>query len=247
MSNEQAPGSTTDEAKSGPHIEATLILPGKKPSIASRLRNYFLTGVVVAAPIGLTIWITRWFIDLVDTWFTPLIPEQYRPDNYLPFDIPGLGLVIALVLLTLLGALTANIFGRSIISFAENLVNRMPVVRSIYNALKQIFETVISQSGSSFQKVGLIEYPRAGVYSLVFISTSSKQEIAARVGEDLVSVFLPTTPNPTSGFLLFVPLSDVTILDMSLEEGAKMIISAGLVEPKYVPQPGDVGEPFSPT
>lgn len=247
MSDEKIPDSTPDDSGSEHHIEATLILPGKKPSLASRLRNYFLTGVVVAAPIGLTIWITRWFIDLVDTWFTPLIPEQYRPDNYLPFNIPGIGLVIALVLLTLLGALTANIFGRSIIGFAENLVNRMPVVRSIYNALKQIFETVISQSGSSFQNVGLIEYPRPGVYSLVFISTSSKQEIAARIGEELVSVFLPTTPNPTSGFLLFVPRRDVIVLDMSIEEGAKMIISAGLVEPKYVPKPGEDGEPFSPT
>ncbi|MGB5091736.1 MAG: DUF502 domain-containing protein [Parvibaculum sp.] len=247
MSDEQAPDSTPDESGSGHHIETTLILPGKKPGFASRLRNYFLTGVVVASPIGLTIWITRSFIDLVDTWFTPLIPEQYRPDNYLPFDIPGLGLIIALVLLTLLGALTANIFGRSIISFAENLVNRMPVVRSIYNALKQIFETVISQSGSSFQKVGLIEYPRVGLYSLVFISTTSENEIAARVGEELVSVFLPTTPNPTSGFLLFVPRRQVIVLDMTIEDGAKMIISAGLVEPKYIPKAGEAGEPFSPT
>ncbi|MBI1262539.1 MAG: DUF502 domain-containing protein [Rhizobiales bacterium] len=230
-------------ATSEPH----LILPGKKPSFAGRLRNYFLTGIVVAAPVGLTIWITRSFIDLVDTWFTPLIPEQYRPDNYLPFDIPGLGLLIALVLLTLLGALTANIFGRTIISAAERLVNRMPVVRSIYNALKQIFETVISQSGSSFREVGLIEYPRPGVYSIVFITTPSKHEIATRVGEEVIAVFLPTTPNPTSGFLLFVPRKDVTVLDMSVEEGAKMIISAGLVEPKHLAKKADGDEPLSPT
>lgn len=235
----QGEGQTTSE----PH----LILPGKKPSFIGRLRNYFLTGIVVAAPVGLTIWITRSFIDLVDTWFTPLIPEQYRPDNYLPFDIPGLGLLIALVLLTLLGALTANIFGRTLINAAERLVNRMPVVRSIYNALKQIFETVISQSGSSFREVGLIEYPRPGVFSIVFITSTSKQEIMTRVGEEVIAVFLPTTPNPTSGFLLFVPRKDVTVLDMSVEEGAKMIISAGLVEPKHLPAKQEDVAPVSPT
>ena len=208
-----------------------MILPGRNPGFMTRLRNYFLTGLVVAAPIGLTIWIVRWFIDLVDTWFTPLIPQQYQPDNYLPFDIPGLGLLIAFVLLTLLGALTANFFGRTVLNFGERLVARMPVVRSIYGALKQIFETVISQSAASFREVGLIEYPRKGLFCIVFITTQTKGEIVDKTGHELISVFLPTTPNPTSGFLLFVPKQDVQVLDMTIEEGAKLIISAGLVEP----------------
>lgn len=220
-----------DPNRSG--TEPHLILPARRIGFMTRIRNYFLTGIVVAAPIGLTIWITRWFIDLIDTWFTPLIPNRYQPDNYLPFDIPGLGLLIAFVLLTLLGALTANIFGRAVLNFGERLVARMPVVRSIYGALKQIFETVISQSNASFREVGLIEYPRKGIYCIVFITTQTKGELVDKTGHELISVFLPTTPNPTSGFLLFVPRADVQVLDMTIEEGAKMIISAGLVEPPH--------------
>lgn len=223
--------SNPEDAGDGPG--EPLILPAKKHGIATRIRNYFLTGIVVAAPIGLTIYITTWFIDLVDNWFTPLIPAPYRPDNFLPVEIPGLGLIIAFVLLTLLGAITANFIGRTILNAGERLVSRMPVVRSIYGALKQIFETVISQSNQSFREVGLIEYPRKGIYSICFVTTRTKNEIAVRTGYELVSVFVPTTPNPTSGFLLFVPLNDITILDMSIEEGAKMIISAGLVEPPH--------------
>lgn len=223
-----------DEETRQTGAESSLILPAKRSSFMARIRNYFLTGMVVAAPIGLTIWITRWFIDLIDFWFTPLLPRQYHPDAYLPFDIPGLGLIIAFVLLTLLGALTANIFGRTVLNFGERVVARMPVVRSIYGALKQIFETVVSQSSASFREVGLIEYPRKGIYCIVFITTQTNGEIVARAGQELVSVFLPTTPNPTSGFLLFVPKTDIQVLDMSIEEGAKLIISAGLVEPKYL-------------
>ena len=225
--------SDQDSENAGQPDEPPLILPARHVGFMTRLRNYFFTGLVVAAPIGLTIWIVRWFIDLVDTWFTPLIPARYQPDNYLPFDLPGLGLLIAFVLLTLLGALTANFFGRAVLTFGERIVSRMPVVRSIYGALKQIFETVVSQSAASFREVGLIEYPRKGIYCIVFITTQTKGEIVHKTGEELISVFLPTTPNPTSGFLLFVPRQDVQILDMTIEEGAKLIISAGLVEPPH--------------
>ena len=218
-------------ASEGHPAEIPLILPPRKHGFMFRLRNYFLTGLVVAAPIGLTVYITTWFVDLVDTWFVPLIPARYQPDNYLPFEIPGLGLIIAFVLLTALGALTANIFGKAILSFAEGLVDRMPVVRSIYGAIKQIFETVVSQSTTSFREVGIIEYPRKGLYTIVFVTSRVKSQIGIKLGHDLISVFLPTTPNPTSGFLLYVPREDVTILDMTIEEGAKLIISAGLVEP----------------
>lgn len=211
----------------------SILLPGKKPGLAARLRTYFLTGLVVAAPIWITIYLTRWFIDFIDEYIVGFVPAAYHPDNYLPFTVPGLGVVVVLVGLTLLGALTANFLGRRILGWGERLVDRMPVVRNIYNALKQIFETVISQSGSSFRDVGLIEYPRKGLYALVFITTRTRGEILekANTDEKLVSVFLPTTPNPTSGFLLFVPQSEIEVLDMSVEEAAKLIISAGLVEP----------------
>ncbi|MEQ9144852.1 MAG: DUF502 domain-containing protein [Parvibaculaceae bacterium] len=211
----------------------SILLPGKKAGLGARLRTYFLTGLVVAAPIWITIYLTRWFIDFIDEYIVSFFPEAYHPDKYLPFTVPGIGVVIVLVALTVLGALTANFFGRRILGWGERLVDRMPVVRNIYNALKQIFETVISQSGSSFRDVGLIEYPRRGLYALVFITTKTKGEVLekATTDEELVSVFLPTTPNPTSGFLLFVPKSDITVLDMSVEEAAKLIISAGLVEP----------------
>lgn len=203
--------------------------------LGTKLRNYFLTGIVVAAPISITIYISWWFINLVDGWIKPFVPTIYNPDHYLPFTVPGVGLLFAIAGLTLLGALTANLFGRTIVSYGEMMLNRMPIVRNVYSALKQIFETVLSQSNTTFQDVGVIEYPRRGIYSIVFVSTVTKGEIQERVEpeQELISVFLPTTPNPTSGFLLFVPRKDVLILDMSVEEGAKMVISAGLVTPAY--------------
>lgn len=211
----------------------TLLKPAKKTSVGARFRTYFLTGLVVAAPIGITLYLTSWFIEVVDEWFMPLIPAAYRPENYLSISIPGLGLLVALVALTILGALTANFFGRQVLSLGERIVERMPVVRTIYSALKQIFETVLAQGTTSFKDVGLIEYPRKGLYALVFVTTVTKGEVASRVPgtPELLSVFLPTTPNPTSGFLLFVPRTDIQILDMSVEEAAKLVISAGLVVP----------------
>lgn len=201
----------------------------------TRLRSYFFTGLVIAAPISITVYVTWWFIGFVDTWFKPLIPQAYNPDEYLPFSVPGIGLLVALFLLTLLGALAANLFGRTIVGFGDQILNQMPIVRNLYRALKQIFETVISQSGTSFREVALIEYPRRGLFAIVFISTDTRGEVVdkAPIDEGMVSVFLPTTPNPTSGFLLFVPKSDVTYLDMSVEDGAKLVISAGLVIPNH--------------
>lgn len=206
-----------------------------KLKLGTRLRNYFLTGIVVAAPVSITVYITWWFVNLVDGWIKPFLPTIYNPDHYLPFTVPGVGLIFAIFGLTVLGALTANLFGRTIVSYGEMMLNRMPIVRNVYSALKQIFETVLSQSQSSFQKAGLIQYPRQGLWSIVFISTATKGEVQHKFPDenDVFSVFLPTTPNPTSGFLLFVPRKDVILLDMSVEEAAKMIISAGLVTPKY--------------
>ncbi len=207
----------------------------RRGNIGARLRNYFLTGLVIAAPISITVYITWWFVDLVDNWFKPLLPAAYNPETYLPFAVPGVGLIFAIIMLMFLGALTANLFGRTIVGFGERFMDNMPLVRNLYKALKQIFETAVSQSNSSFQEVGLIEYPRKGLYALVFVSTRTKGEVVKRAGfekDGMLSVFLPTTPNPTSGFLLFVPKKDIEILDMSVEEAAKMVISAGLVTPK---------------
>jgi len=204
----------------------------KRMGVLARLRTYFLTGLVVAAPISITIYLTWSFVTLVDVWIKPLVPVIYNPDTYLPFSMPGVGLLFALFALTVLGALTANLFGRTIVAYGEQMFNRMPVVRNVYKALKQIFETALSQSSSSFQDVALIEYPRKGLFAIVFVSTETRGEIPQKSGiDDLLSVFLPTTPNPTSGYLLFVPREDVILLEMSVEEGAKLVISAGLVLP----------------
>ena len=203
--------------------------------IGTRLRNYFLTGLIIVGPVGITLYVVYWFIELVDAWVKPFVPEKYLPETYLPFTVPGVGLMFSITALMVIGALTANLFGRTLVSYGEMMLDRMPVVRNVYGALKQIFETVLSQSNNTFQNVGLIEYPRRGLYAIVFISTDTKGEIKERAdnGDGLLSVFLPTTPNPTSGFLLFVPQRDVVILDMSVEEAAKLVISAGLVVPDY--------------
>jgi len=174
----------------------------------------------------------------VDGWVKPYLPSAYNPDTYLPFSLPGYGLLVALVALTMVGFLTANLVGRTIIGFGESLLDRMPLVRVLYKGLKQIFETVLAEQNNSFKQAALIEYPRKGLWSIVFIATETKGEVDHKLpGEETISVFLPTTPNPTSGFLLFVPRKDVLMLDMTVEEAAKMVISAGLVAPQYPPAP----------
>ncbi len=222
----------------------------KKPAgilgIGARLRNYFFTGLVIAAPLGITAYITWTVVAWVDAWVKPWLPDVYNPDKYLPFTVPGVGLVIALVGLTIMGALAANLFGRTLVDLGERLLGRMPVVRNLYSALKQIFETVVSQSNSSFKEVGLIEYPRKGLYAIIFVSTDAKGEIRHKLVNDdtneFISVFLPTTPNPTSGFLLFLPRKDMIKLDMSVEEAAKLVISAGLVTPDFAGENGEIIE-----
>jgi uncharacterized membrane protein len=210
-------------------------LVAHRPNAATRVRNYFLTGLVITGPIGITLWLTWTFIKWVDSWVKPFVPRVYNPETYLPFSIPGFGLIVAVVVLTIVGFLAANFLGRSLISFGERLVDRMPLVRNIYSGLKQIFQTVLDQRGTSFNKAALIEYPRKGLWAIVFISTDTKGEVSSQLKNmaDTVSVFLPTTPNPTSGFLLFVPKEDVIELNMSVEDAAKLVISAGLVSPDY--------------
>ncbi len=205
----------------------------------TRVRNYFLTGFVVTAPLAITAYLAWSFVGWVDSWVKPLIPARYNPDNYLPFAVPGFGLVVALALITLVGFLTANIIGRTIVSYGEYFLGRMPLVRNIYRALKQILETVFSERAQTFKKVGLVEYPRKGLWALVFVATEARGEVRHLTNGDdspTIAVFLPTTPNPTSGYLLYVPKDDIIELEMSVEDGAKLVISAGLVAPEYQAQ-----------
>lgn len=199
--------------------------------VITRLRNWFLTGVIVTAPIGITAYLTWVVITGIDAQVTPLIPPRYNPASYLHFGVPGFGVLVALLFITGIGFVTANIFGRTLISIGERMVDRMPVVRSVYSASKQIFETVIRQSNTAFKKVVLLEYPRKDLWVLGFVAAETEGEVRRLVDGDLVSVFVPTTPNPTSGFLLFAPRKDLIYLDMSIEEAAKLVISAGVVSP----------------
>ncbi len=201
----------------------------------TRIRNYFLTGFIICAPLAITAYLVWTFIEWVDGWVKPYIPHVYNPDNYLPFSIPGFGLLVAFFLITLIGFLTANFIGRTIVGYGEHMLGRMPFVRNLYSGLKQIFQTVFSEQETSFEKVCLIEYPRKGLWALAFIATDTRGEVNSvlnEMGHETVSVFLPTTPNPTSGFLLFVPKKDAKLLDMSVEQAAKLVISAGLVAPE---------------
>lgn len=216
-----------------------------KPGIFARLRGNFLAGLIIVAPIGLTIWLIWTVVGWVDSWVWPFVPQAYQPEavvNYLlgrgpgneiTVNVRGVGVVIFLVFTILVGWIGKGLIGRSFIGIGERLVDRTPVVRSIYNAVKQIAETVFSQRDTSFDKACLVEYPRRDIWAIAFISTNAKGEIDAKLGdgEPIVTVFLPTTPNPTSGFLLFLPQRDVKPLDMTVEDAAKLVISAGLVYP----------------
>ncbi len=195
------------------------------------LRNSFLTGIVITAPIGATLWVVVSFVNFVDGSVLPIIPEKYNPETYLPIELPGLGLVIAVVGLTLLGALTANIFGRTLIGFGESLLRRVPFVSNLYEAVKQIIHTIVSGSDKSFQDAVLIQYPREGLWAVAFITADAKGELQELLPDDRVAVFVPTTPNPTSGFLLYEKRENLKDLDMSVEDAAKLVISAGLVYP----------------
>ena len=199
----------------------------------ARIRAYFLTGLVIAGPLAVTAWLVFWFVDTVDHWVKPLIPQHLWPDAYLPKNVPGVGVVLAFFGLTLLGFLAANLLGRSLIRLSENILDRMPIVRGIYKSVKQLFETVFSQQGTSFRKVGLVEYPASGRWTIVFISTPPSPKLRAQLPgkKDYVSVFLPCTPNPTTGFYFYLPADEVIELDMSPDNAAKLIMSAGLIQP----------------
>ena len=196
------------------------------------LRRYLVAGLLVWIPLGVTIFILKVLIGLMDRSLL-LIPQQYRPEEWLGFSVPGLGLILTLLVLLVTGLLAANIVGRSMVGLWESLLDRIPVVRSVYSAAKNFTEIVFSDSGQSFKKVLLIEYPRKGIYSLAFQTATNLGEVQGRMGEQMVCTFVPTTPNPTSGYIIIVPKKDIIELDMEIDEALKMIISLGVIIPTW--------------
>lgn len=219
--NQQSPSS--DDHVAAPRVRHRFRL-------RARLRTYFLTGIIVTAPISLTIYLISLFIDFVDSRVIPLIPPRYNPETYLPFSVPGLGIIIMVLLLTVVGAMSVGLVGRTFVRMGERIVDRTPIVRSIYGALKQVFETVLSDKSQAFRDVVLIQF-RPGIWAMGFVTNTTTGEIQNRTTDEVVNVFVPTVPNPTTGLLLFVPRKDLVPLDMTPEEGAKMLISGGIVTP----------------
>lgn len=215
-----------------PHI----IAPSPRVSLLTRLRNYFLAGIIVTAPIGLTIYLVVITIQAIDRNVRGLVPEGYQPERFIPYDLPfglpGLGVVAALVILTLIGFLATNLMGRTLLRLGERLVARMPVVRGVYSALKQIFETMFSQSGNSFRQVALVPWPAQGSWTIAFVTNYVQgPEIAANLGEQLVTCYVPTTPNPTGGYMTYFRRRDIVILSMTVDQAMKLIISCGVIVP----------------
>jgi uncharacterized membrane protein len=216
-----------------PSSVADALAARQHSSVMGRLRRYFLTGLVVAGPLAITAAVTWWFINLVDGWVKPFIPDIYLPETYLPFKTPGFGLIVGLVGVTLLGFLTANLVGRYLVEIGDRVLGRTPVIRGIYKSVKQVFETIFSQSGTSFRKAGLVEFPAKGMWSVVFLSQPATGDIAERLPgpSDQIGVFLPCTPNPTTGFFFYLPRSEVIELSIPVEDAAKLVMSAGLIQP----------------
>lgn len=202
-----------------------------KGGVISRLRAYFMAGVLITAPISITVYLGWLFITYVDGKVTPLLPVKYNPESYLPYGIPGLGLVVVMVAMVLIGALTAGFVGRFFQRIWERIMDKVPVLRGVYKALKQVLETVLAQQSNAFREAVLVEYPRRGMWVIAFITGNTQGEVQAITEEEVINLFVPTTPNPTSGFLIFVPKDDIVKLSMSVEEAMKMVISGGIVTP----------------
>ena len=201
-------------------------------NILSKLRSYFIAGVLVTAPIAITIWLTISIISFLDRTVKNLILPEFSMEEYWTlYSIPGLGIFVAVVFILLVGMFATNIMGRFFVRIGESILDRLPVVRSLYGATKQIFETVFADKADAFREVVMIEYPRKDMWVLGFLTGTAKGEIQANTEEDVVNIFVPTTPNPTSGFLLFVPRKDVKVLNLTIEQGIKLIVSAGIITP----------------
>lgn len=203
---------------------------GKAIKFGAKMRAYFFTGVLVTAPTVITFYFAYVLLNFIDNNITNLIPVKYNPETYLPYNLPGIGILLLVVGLILVGMFAAGFLGKFIMKFWEWILEKMPVISNLYSSLKQILETVLSQKSDAFRKVIMMEYPRKGLWAIGFITADTKGEVGEKLKDECVSVFLPTTPNPTSGFLLFVPKKDVKELDMSVEEGVKLVISGGIVD-----------------
>lgn len=204
--------------------------------LGGKLKAYFFTGILVTAPVMITFFVAYKLIVFVDVSVNKLLPPQFALNNYLPFTIPGLGIIILVVALILVGMFAAGFLGRFFLRLGEWIVYKVPFISSVYSLLKQIFETFLSSKSDAFKKVVLLEYPRKGIWILGFVSTDTEGEVKDIVKKDMVNVFIPTTPNPTSGFLIFVPREDVVELEMSVEDGIKFVISGGIVSPEELKQ-----------
>ena len=202
------------------------------------VRNWFVTGIVVAAPIGITIWLIWSFVTFMDRQIKPLIPARWNPETYLQFALPGLGIVVAVLGLTLLGALAANLIGKSVIRYSERAVNRVPLVSSIYSVLKQIVETFASSDGNSFKEAVLVEFPRKGIWTIAFITNRSPRGEVARHIPDAVAIFVPNAPNPATGFIMYTTPDQIIRLEMPVEKAAKLVFSVGILSPDQLAEDG---------
>tara|TARA_B100001540_G_C15526255_1_gene514811 strand:+ start:45 stop:671 length:627 start_codon:yes stop_codon:yes gene_type:complete len=200
----------------------------KRISFFSKLRNYFITGIVVLIPIGLTLYLTKFIIDISSV----ILPKEVNPNNYLPFTIPGLEIIVTVIFITIIGGLSLSFIGKKILQLFNDLLKRIPILRTIYSAIGQLTETFAPRSNTKKKSVVLIEYPRKGIWAVGFATKDNEGEISKKTDSELVNVFVPTTPNPTSGFLLMVPKNDIKYLDMSFEEASRFIVSAGTSENK---------------
>lgn len=226
----------------------------RRPSLWAWLRGRFLAGMVIAAPVAVTFYVLQFLINFIDNRVKPLLPPLLQPETYTNYAIPGFGVLVMIVALTMLGAVATNLIGRSIISASDRILTRLPIVRNVYAAFKQLTEVIANNQQASYDRVVMIEYPKRGSWCLGFVSTGAKGEIRRRLGEGFIGVFVPTTPNPTSGFLMYVREEECIEMEMTIEEGAKMILSAGLVVPDYgeedadqpsLPLPGERAEQLS--
>jgi len=202
-----------------------------KSTFLSKVRSWFLTGLLVTAPILLTIYITWLFVDIVDGWVKDILPPTFADTIY--SNIPGIGIIIGGVFITIIGALAAGFMGRWLIGLGEKLLNRMPVVGTIYGASKQILETVMASQSDAFRDVVLVQYPRKNLWVIGFVTGTTKGEVQSAIEDETVNVFVPTTPNPTSGFLLFCPRNELRFLEMSVEDAVKLVVSGGIVTPPH--------------
>jgi len=222
----KGPSGTDDPGRSGTPAAIPL-----RPALFARLRAYFFAGVLVTAPIGITVYLAWSVVSWVDESVLPLLPSKYNPETYLPFSVPGIGVIVLLVFMTAVGAITAGMLGRMVVGYGERILTRMPIVRGVYGATKQIFETLLAKKSTAFREVVLVEFPRLGMWSIGFITGVTEGEVQELTDEEVLNVYLPTTPNPTSGFLCFVPRSEVYPLSMTVEEGIKLVVSGGIVIP----------------